>query len=116
MRIDAEVTTVGKYFNEKWQVGLIKQLGVSLDTNVRRIWVIDNPRNPYQFQENQLRSDSPTKSHIVDNTININWVWFCPQKGDLGKIRIDYHQNEDILYVLNQEHRHNPLTVYDVMK
>ena len=116
LRIIEEATIVSKYFNQKWEASLVKLLGVSGDTTVRSLWVVDNPASSYQFQESQLHFSSPTNSHIVDNTININWDWFCPEKGDLGKIRIDYHQHDDILYILNQERRHNPLTVYDVMK
>ena len=115
MRIDAEITTVSKYFNKKWEAGLVKFFGVSGDTTVRSLWVVDNPAGSYQFQENEVDASSPTNSH-VGNTITVNWVWFCPENGDLSKIRIDYHRHDDILYILNQEHRHNPLTVYHVMK
>ena len=116
MRVKTETTIVSKYFNTKWQASLIEHLDVSVDTIVRSLWVVDNPERSYQFRENLIFPPSQTDLSIVDKMININWIWFSPEKDSLSKIRIDYHHHKDILYIFNQEHRHQAMTVYDVMK
>jgi hypothetical protein len=104
MRVEAEATTVGQYFNTNWQAGLTLFFGISVNTTVRILWVVDNPASSYQFQE------------IAADAININWNWYSPDNSDLSKIRLDYHQHADILYIINQEQRQRSHTVYDVLK
>ena len=118
MRIEAESTIVGEYFNIIWQAGLAQAFGISVNTTVRILWVVDNPVSSYQFQDIpcQLIEQPQIKHPIGDYPIIINWNWFSPDNSALSKIRMDYHANEDILYIVNQEHRRHSLTVYDVLK
>ena len=118
MRVESESTTVGEYFNTIWQAGLTQYLGVSLSTTVRILWVVDNPASSYQLQDIpcQLIKHPYVSNPGADYPIIIKWSWFSPSNDSLSKIRVDYHKGEDILYIINQEQRQQPLTVYDVLK
>ena len=118
MRVESELTTVGEYFNTTWQAGLAQFFGISVNTLVRVLWVVDNPVSSYQFQDIPCQLiEQPQEEHpIRDYPIIINWNWFSPDDSAWSKIRMDYHANEDILYIVNQEHRRHSLTVYDVLK
>lgn len=118
MRVESESKTVGEYFNTSWQAGLIRFFGISVNTTVRILWVVDNPASSYQLQDITPQSaEQALPPHpITKAPININWNWFSPDDSDLSKIRLDYHKHEDILYIINQEQRHHSRTVYDVLK
>ena len=118
MRVESESTTVGQYFNTKWQTGLMQFFGVSLATTVRVLWVVDNPASSYQLQDIpcQLIKHPYVWNPATDFPIIIKWTWFSPTEDALSKLRLDYQRDEDILYIINQEHRRQSLTVYDVLK
>ena len=118
MRVESESTTVGEYFNTNWQAGLIQFFGISVNTTVRILWVVDNPASSYQLQNiaPQSAEQAPLLNPITEAPININWNWFSPDDSALSKVRLDYHKHADILYIINQEHRQYSRTVYDVLK
>ena len=119
MIVASDLTTVDQYFNEKWQKALIQVFGMSLQTKIRSLRVIDNPKLSFQFRERRVISSKVTTSQTLLYElilVNINWQWFSPDASILSKIRLDYHADDDLLYILNQKHRGNPLTVYDVIK
>ena len=118
MRVESETSTVGEYFNTKWQSGLIQFLGVSLVTTVQVLWVVDNPASSYQLQDIpcQLIKYPDVSNPATDYPIIIKWQWFSPTEDAVSKLRLDYHNDEDILYIINQEHRRQSLMVSDVLK
>lgn len=116
MIVTSEFRTIGSKFNEKWQAELIRVFGLSVNTKVRNLWVVDNPAASYQFQEQTDNPDMLSAETELTNPVHITWQWFSADDNRLSKIRLDYHADDDILYILNQEHRGNPQTVYDVIK
>jgi hypothetical protein len=120
MIVESESSIVGTYFNEKWQLRLMQETGVSLETTIFSIWVVDTPVSGYQFKASQIMparfSDGVRKGvPYADYSVNINWHWFAIEDGSLSKIRLDYHLNEDTLYIVNQHHRRPALSIFDVI-
>jgi hypothetical protein len=120
MIVESESSIVGEYFNEKWQLRLMREIGVSLETTVFSIWVVDTPVSGYQFKASRIMPDQfgngfQKSVQYTDYAVTIDWHWFAIEDGSLSKIRLDYHLNEDILYIVNQHHRRPALSIFDVI-